>query len=206
MKVLVFGFAPFLRYARNVSGDIAKEFDKATVGKADVIGEVLDVEHKKSAEAARKRILAEKPDAVIGFGIAGTRGCVSLERVALNWYYYRSPKGEVDEALYSKGPGAYFSTLPLKEIKKDLEKRGIPADYSFWADTFVSNELFYEIMRTAEKSRIKQAGFIHLPATPDTVIDLKDVHYANKLNMPSLPHNLLGKAARTIIETVARSH
>ena len=193
------GFGPFLIYETNPSGEIAKKLDGRTIGGAKVVGRVLPVKHRESAEELGRLIREEKPDVVIATGLANQRGCVALERVALNAYYFAGPQEEADEPLYKDEREAYFSTLPLKKIKAALTGIGIPAEYSFWPDTFVSNEVFYEVMRLAFKLKIKRAGYIHLPIDSKQLIGAK-IHYMTRLAAPSMSGEMLEKAVRTAIE------
>ena len=159
LNVLLTGFAPFGKYNTNPSGNIARALNGKTVGEAQVIGRVLPVEHRVSASQVHEYMMTEKPDVVIGTGIFASRGCISLENIALNWFYYqdKDKDDDVNEPLFEDGKEAYFSTLPLPAIKDSLEGNGIPAEQSFNADTYVSNEVFYEIMRASEKFGIKKA-------------------------------------------------
>ncbi len=200
-KVLIFGFEPFLSYNYNASGEIAGKLNGKTVGDAKVIGKVLPVAHKASAEIAKKIIEDERPDAVIVLAQAAQKGCITLERVALNWYYFNK-EGEIDEPLHRGEQQAYFSTLPLPEIKSDLEGANIPAEYSFTADTYVSNEVFYETMRSAQMHKVKHAGLIHLPLVPQQVIAKKELHYATRIGIPSMNMLTMETAIRVVINAL----
>jgi len=131
----------------------------------------------------------------------GVRGCISLEEIAINRYYFRSAQEETDEPLYKTGPAAYFSKLPLKEIKAALQAKGIPAEYSFFPDTYVSNEVFFEVMRASEKLKIAKAGFVHLPLTYRQLIEMDKVHYATRERMPSMSEETLEEAVKIVIKT-----
>ncbi len=202
LKILLTGFAPFMHYKSNPSGKVAMSLNGQKIGEAEVVGRVLPVEHKLAASQVHEFMMTEKPDIVIGTGIFASRGCISLENIAINRYFFRDRDNEDEtyEALYEDGKEAYFSTLPLSGIKDALQGKGIPAEHSFTADTYVSNEVFYEIMRSAEKMGIKKAGFVHLPISEANVIDMDSLHYVQRLGIPSMRRSTMEKAMRLIIE------
>jgi pyroglutamyl-peptidase len=200
-NMLLTGFGPFLNYTYNPSGEIAKKLDGKTIMNTTIVGKLLLVEHKEVRKVLENYVEEYKPAFVVALGLAGGRGCISLERIAINRYYFRNDKEEFDEPLYENGPSAYFSGLPLKEIKASLQNHGIPAEYSFFPDTFVSNEVFYEVMRLSDKIGIRKAGFVHLPLTTKQVVTMEHVHYATREKIPSMEESMLEKAVRIIIQT-----
>jgi pyroglutamyl-peptidase len=203
-KLLLFGFDRFLSYSDNPSKRIVEKLNQSTIADCKVVGAVLPVEHKTSALIAEKRINEEKPDVIMEIALAAGRGCITLERVALNRYYFVDTDKIVDESLAEDGAVGYLSTLPLERIKRALENEGIPAEYSFWADTYVSNEVFYHIMRAASRKKIKAAGMIHLPLSAEQVIQRK-LHYMVKSNMPSMQQPKLEEAVKLAIGICIRN-
>ena len=161
---------------------------------------MLPVEHIIASTLAENYIAETNPLVILGVGLSATRGSISIERVALNRFYFASEEKTIDKPISKNSESAYFSTLPVNSIKSRIEKAGIPSEYSFWPDTFVSNELFYTIMKTAHKMKIKYAGFIHLPLIHKQVIEKKGVHYGIKANIPSLSEIEELKAVRIALE------
>lgn len=159
---------------------------------------MLPVKRVVSANALRTEINKHMPFAVIALGLSAVSGCIVLERIAINRFYFTQGK-KVDLPLRKAGPAAYLSTLPLPSIKRRLERLGIPVEYSFWSDTFVSNEVFYALMDIAKKKGIKYAGYIHLPQTHKQVIDNRSAHYMFKQRMPSLSYDEEEEAVRAAI-------
>ncbi len=204
MKVLFTGFGPFLNYKTNPTEILVKEFDKVTINRAKIIGSVIQVKHKDSGRKIVSLIKRHKPDAIVGTGLYATKSMIMLERIALNRFYFRDKEGkEYDEPITSDGPLAYSSTLPLTSIKKRLERNGIPAEFSFSADTYVSNEVFYNLMKTANKSGIRIAGFIHLPLTHRMVTQMQSVHPITRSNLPSMDYRTIEKAIEIVLaETI----
>jgi pyroglutamyl-peptidase len=69
-----------------------------------------------------------------------------------------------------EAPAAYFSTLPIKAIVRQLRAAGVPASVSNSAGTFVCNHVFYALMhRLATRPELASArgGFVHLPCLPE---------------------------------------
>jgi pyroglutamyl-peptidase len=115
-----------------------------------------------------------KPDVVIATGQAGGRPELSVERVAINVddasIVDNDGQQPVDVAILSGGPAAYFSTLPIKAIVREMRDRGLRAGVSQTAGTFVCNHVFYGLLHHTAKSPVR-AGFIHVPFLPDQAGD-----------------------------------
>lgn len=154
--VLVTGFEPFGGDSWNPSAEIALALDGLVL--PCVFGEALRV--------LRRAVRERKPDLVICLGLAASRNCLSLERVAINVDDARIPDNAgaapVDEAIARRGPVGYWSTLPIKAIRAAWEEAGYPAEISQTAGTFVCNHVFYGLMRTLAR-RGGRGGFIHVP-------------------------------------------
>ena len=100
------------------------------------------------------------------------RAMVTVERVAIN-YNDSTRYGVCDESGYAPqgtkvaedGPDAYFSTLPIRRIMRDLRANGVPADISGDAGTLMCNHLMYGVLHACSGRDIV-AGWVHLPALP----------------------------------------
>lgn len=126
----------------------------------------------ESIRIAAEAIEREKPDVVICVGQAGGRTQITPERVAINIDDARIPDNQhnqpIDDPIAADGPAAYWSTLPIKTITRQLREAGIPAAVSNTAGTFVCNHLFYGVMHHLAKNNIPaRAGFIHVPYIPE---------------------------------------
>ncbi|MBE6614355.1 MAG: pyroglutamyl-peptidase I [Ruminococcaceae bacterium] len=104
------------------------------------------------------------PDGVISLGMAAGRGQITPEVFAVNARYARSADnaGQCYPVLSPCDPAgseAYRSTLPVEAMCSRMQDAGIPAGLSFTAGTYVCNDLFYHLMKTAAVP----AGFIHVP-------------------------------------------
>ncbi|AEX84508.1 pyroglutamyl-peptidase I [Marinitoga piezophila KA3] len=198
MKVLVTGFEPFDGEKINPSFEAVKRLSSSIYG-----GEIIRLEiptvFYKSIETLRSKMCEEQPDIVICVGQAGGRARISIERVAINIDDAKIPDNEgqkpEDKPIFFDGENAYFSNLPIKKIKKELEGIGIPAEISNSAGTFVCNHLLYGLMYYIERDFKKTlGGFIHVPYLPEQIIDKKG-------NLPSMSLENIVKALEQIIKT-----
>ncbi|MDE1850910.1 MAG: hypothetical protein KGH54_03920 [Candidatus Micrarchaeota archaeon] len=197
--ILLAGFGPYLEYETNLSGVIARQLNGKRIRNARIIGIELPTKHRLAARMLRDAVRKENPDIIIGTGLA-VKGHVSLERVAINNFYTIGKEGESDETLEADGKMAYHSKLPLKKIRNALQKGGIPAEYSFFAGTYMCNEAFYEIMKLAQELKIRKAGFVHIPLSHQQAISMKNP------NLPSMDEKTIEKAVRMILAITVLAH
>ena len=107
-------------------------------------------------------------------GQAGGRSEITPERVAINVDDGRicdnAGRQPIDAPVVAGAPAAYFSTLPIKAIVRDLRAAGIPASVSNTAGTFVCNHLFFGLMHRIATRPVAdgmRGGFIHIPYLPE---------------------------------------
>ena len=177
MKILVTAFEPFGGEALNASREALTLADKKTAG-ADIVKLILPVVFGESARLLERAVQREAPDAVLCLGEAGGRDLITPERVAINVDDARIPdtagRQPVDTAVHAGGPAAYFSTLPIKAMVRDMRAAGVPAAVSNTAGTFVCNHIFYALMHrlaaqagNATGAGSVRGGFIHVPTLPE---------------------------------------
>jgi pyroglutamyl-peptidase len=143
-----------------------------------------------------------EPEIVICVGQAGGRAEISVERVAINLEDARIPDNAgaqpLDRPVVAKGPAAYFSSLPIKAIVRDLRDAGIPAGPSQTAGTFVCNHIFYGACHAKAKGRRKlRTGFIHIPFSPAQAV--------RHPGAPSLSVPIVTEALRITVATTLRN-
>ncbi len=97
---------------------------------------------------------------------------IQFECIALNINYSTRKDNEGlvikdEEVIKKDGNLAYKSTLPYKVIVAALKKFNIPLVKSFYAGTYLCNNIFYHLMYFSRKYDIPLAGFIHVPPTPE---------------------------------------
>lgn len=160
--VLVTGFEPFGGHATNPSEEVAR-----AVAGARVHAEILPVDFV-AVRPALGRLLARRWDAVLMLGLAEGASQLRLERVAIN-FRQQTPdnRGRLPERpeVVRGGPAAYFSTLPLEEIRKRIAATGLPVEISLSAGAYLCNAAFY-LARHRLDSAGTPCGFLHLPGTP----------------------------------------
>lgn len=176
MKVLITGFEPFGGDNKNPTEIIAKTLNGKVINGAQIIGKILPISVKRAGPKLGRILNELKPDVVINLGLAPTYSNIAVERVALNILDARIPDNDgyqpIDEPIEKDASIAYFATLPVRAIVKELRDNGIPAVISYSAGTYLCN---YVMFKTLHYSKLhdypKKAGFIHVPYTPDQVVN-----------------------------------
>ena len=175
MKILITGFEPFGGEPVNPSWEAVRRLPDTVEG-AEVIKLQIPTVFGRSADVVRTAILDHEPDVVVSVGQAGGRFVVSPERVAINVDDGRIPdndgKQPIDTPIRSDGPAAYFSSLPVKAMATAMRSAGVPATVSNTAGTYVCNHIMYQVLYMIDREFPgKQGGFIHVPYTPQQVVD-----------------------------------
>ena len=167
-KLLITGFDPFGGESVNPSWEAVKLLP-------DVIGDFMLCKLKIPTifGLAGEKVLSQaevfQPDVILCIGQAGGRAAVTPERIAVNIRDARiadnagnQPKGEFSVA---DGPAAYFTTVPVMEMAKNIQRLGIPATVSNSAGAFVCNDVFYTLLHYFADTPVR-VGFIHIPYLP----------------------------------------
>lgn len=197
-KILVTGFDPFGNEKINPALEIIKLLPQK-IGKNEIRTLEIPTVWQKSLEKIENEIKNYNPDYILSIGQAGGRCDITIERVAINVDDYRIKDNDgnqpIDEKIFEDGENAYFSTLPIKAIQKEIKKNNIPASISNTAGTFVCNHVFYGVRYMIEKKfQGKKSGFIHIPFLPEQVLD--------KPNTPSMSLETILKAIEIAIQTI----
>ncbi|MCX7970099.1 MAG: pyroglutamyl-peptidase I [Negativicutes bacterium] len=171
MSVLLTGFAPFGGETVNPSWEAVRTLSGQIVADHTIVARQLPVVRYRAVDLIAAGIEDCQPVAVVAVGQAGGRPDISVERVALNVDDFRIPDNEgnqpIDLPIYADAPPAYWSTLPIKAIVRDLRQAGIPASVSNTAGTYVCNHLFFGLMHLLSRTgRDCRAGFVHIPYLP----------------------------------------
>ena len=201
MKILITGFEPFDGAEKNPSWEAVNGVTKVPEG-VELKRALLPTVYKASSEMLMALMLKHRPDAVLGFGLAGIRSEITVERIAVNLADARIPDNSgaqpVDEPLFEDGPAAYFATLPAKEICGAINDAGVKASLSNTAGLFVCNSVMYSALYFAEKYMPDtKAGFIHIPGGSDPADDIKAAEAAIAAAAKSLQER--GKKMITIV-------
>jgi pyroglutamyl-peptidase len=198
-SILLTGFEPFDRDTVNPSWEVARALDGWVCEGAEVKAMQLPCVFGRAIEAL-DGALDEGPALVVALGLAGTRAEISPERVAINVDDARIPDNAgrlpIDVPVMAGAPAAYFSTLPIKAIVRDLRAAGVPASVSNTAGTFVCNHVFFALMhRLATRPELAwtRGGFVHLPCLPEQAARLPGV--------PSMALATQVEGLRTLLRT-----
>lgn len=173
-KVLVTGFDPFGGDSLNPSWQAARALHGRQIAAHRVVAAQLPTVFGQSLKVLGALVREHRPALVICLGLAAGRSAISIERVAINVNDARIPdnagRQPIDATIVSGGPAAYFSTLPIKAMRAAIEAKGIPAEVSQTAGTFVCNQVFYGLMHllaTGRGLKTTRGGFIHVPLLPE---------------------------------------
>lgn len=195
-NILITGFEPFGGEEINPSWELAKLFNNKKYQDYHVVSKKLPTVFYKSASKLKDYINEYKPKIVFCIGQAGGSNTIRIERVAINLNDANIPDNEgnkpTDEYICDNGINAYFSTLPVREIYKELNNHDIKTSLSLSAGAYVCNHVFYNLIHTLE-SNDGIGGFIHIPYIPQQI--------KNKPDKFSMDLNTLEKALDIIINT-----
>lgn len=201
MKILVTGFDPFGGEKKNPAIESVKKLPDTIAG-AEIIKLEIPTVIGKSVDKIKAKIEEVHPDVVLSIGQAGGRPDITVERVGINCDDCRIKDNEgnqpIDEKVAEDGPAAYFSTLPIKAMVKNIQDGGVPASVSNTAGTFICNHVFYGVAHIqATKHPEMRTGFIHIPFLPEQVVDKK--------NMPSMALETIVKGLTLAIEAIVKN-
>ncbi|WP_370678823.1 pyroglutamyl-peptidase I [Comamonas sp. GB3 AK4-5] len=198
-RILLTGFEPFDKDPINPSWEVARALDGAEIAGGSVHAVQLPCVFGDAVAVLDEALARLQPTLVISLGLASGRSDITPERVAINIDDARIPdnagKQPVDEAVVDKAPAAYFSTLPIKAMVRNLREVGMPASVSNTAGTFVCNHVFYALMHRLARRGAPgvRGGFIHIPALPQQA--------ANMPGMASMALSTQVEAIRAAIHT-----
>lgn len=198
-RILLTGFEPFDKDRINPSWEVARALDGEVIAQARVCAVQLPCVFGDAMRALDEALAEHQPVLVISLGLAGGRSEITPERVAINIDDARIPdnagRQPVDAAVVEHAPAAYFSTLPIKAMVRNLRDQGIPAAVSNTAGTFVCNHVFYALMHRLARRAAPgvRGGFIHLPALPEQA--------ARQPGMPSMALETQVQGLRAAIHT-----
>ena len=173
-RVLVAGFEPFENDPVNPAWEIARALDGWACEGAVVQAVQLPCVFGRAIDTLDAALAGPPLQLVLCVGAAGGRTEISMERAALNIDDARIPDNAgqqpIDLPVVKNGPAAYFSTLPIKAMVRDMRAAGLPAAVSNSAGTFVCNHIFYALMhRLATRPALAhtRGGFVHVPYLPE---------------------------------------
>jgi len=194
--LLLTGFDPFDGARVNPSGEVARRLDGSRIGTATVIARVLPVSFTR-LPALIGELVATKPDALLGMGLASGEPMIRLEQFGINRAHSERADNDglapVDRPLDATGPAARIATLALAPALERLRGAGIPARLSFHAGTHCCNLWLYHALGALERSdRRIPCAFVHLPCLPEQTLETP---------LASMPLDLMVEAVRHVAAT-----
>ena len=180
MKILITGFDPFNKADINPSYEAVRLLPDAIDNK-EITKLLIPTSFKRSFEVLKDNLDENKYDAIILVGQAGGRVGISLEKVAINYMDATIADNDgfvaKDSIIYPNEREAYFSTLPLIEMRDELINNKISAHISYSAGTFVCNYLMYNTLMYFKETSV-MAGFIHVPFSDIQASKLDNKYYS----------------------------
>lgn len=167
--LLITGFEPFGGAAVNPSWEAVQSLPDR-VGEYELRRLRIPTVFGEAAAAVLEKARDEKPNVILCVGLAGGRGAVTPERIAVNIRDARIPdnRGNRPEGEYvtEGGSAAYFTTVPVREMAAAIAAAGIPGTVSNSAGAFVCNDTLYTLLH-AFHGTATRVGFIHVPWLPE---------------------------------------
>ena len=179
-SVLLLGFEPFGGDVLNPAQEVCRRLDGKRVAGHRIRSALLPVSFAAALTDLAHELERDPPRLVLAIGLAGGRARLSLERVALNLIDARIADNHgaqpIDVPVIAGAPAAYFANLPLKAMVRAMQSRGIPAELSLTAGTYVCNAVFFALRHlAATRWPTLRAGFMHLPWLPEQAAHLPGV-------------------------------
>lgn len=167
MKILITGFEPFGGESVNPAYEAVKLLPDMA-GDIQIVKMEIPTVFGEAGKVVETGILRHQPDAVICVGQAGRRADIGVERVAINLVEASIPDNAgnqpMDVKVQEDGDTAYFATIPVKAMVKNIKDHGIPASISYTAGTYVCNSVMYDLLYLIDRKYPSiRGGFIHVP-------------------------------------------
>ena len=164
-KLLITGFEPFGGEKINPSWEAVSRLPD-TVNGYSLTKLCLPVVFGEAAEKVKNVAGELSPEVILCIGQAGGRAAITPELVGINLRHASIPdnKGNMpdDESIIEGGNAAYFSTLPMRAIAREINSAGITSHVSYSAGAYVCNDLLYTLLANYQGTETR-IGFIHIP-------------------------------------------
>lgn len=104
-----------------------------------------------------------------------------------------------DEPVQKDGAPAYYATIPVKAIVKNIRDHGIPCHISYTAGTYVCNCIMYNVLHmAATKYTNIRAGFIHVPFAAQQAVEKPN-------GTPFMSLEMIAKSLECAIEATVKN-
>lgn len=194
-SVLITAFEAYDRWQSNASWLTLVELTKELPPQPSITTRLYPVEYAGVSERLTGDLAAQH-DVALHLGQSPRASCIQLEAIALNVAGRGEGPGNSYRPLVEGGPVAYQSTLPLSDWARKLCAKGIPAQVSYHAGTYLCNAALYFSLHLAATKNLKtQAAFIHLPLSSTQ-------SSAHSCELPSMPTTMAAAAVRLILQQI----
>jgi pyroglutamyl-peptidase len=171
LKVLVAGFGPFPGAARNPSGQLAltaANSRRAASSGAKIVVAVIPTVHREVFSMLSNMLKAEKPDAVLMFGLAGSTPFLRIETRAANVASSIHPDAAGEKpahhSLAAGSPQFLNARAPVPRLLAATRGAGVKAKLSVDAGGYICNAAFFLALDAARKTGVpKLVAFVHIP-------------------------------------------
>ena len=174
-KLLVTGFDPFAHYQVNpywkvvqVLPDVIGDFELHKL----MLPNIYDLEDRMLLERAQEL----QPDVILLTGMDSGSNRLHIDTVAVNvrdaLVEDNLGRKPWNEPVVKNGPAAYFSTLPVHEMVRQLQQEGCHVHIGYATGGYVCNDVFYTACHHFAGSNTL-VGFVHIPLLPEMVWDEK---------------------------------
>jgi len=169
-KILLIGYSVFSGFQLNPSEEIITRLDGASINGYRVMGLVLPVSYRYVQGTLPRILEEERPDIVLGIGLAPRAIRPVIELVASNVasFRIRDEDGALVGYEYVAGSGleAVRTTLPVSIVLDECRRRGLDIAAGVSIGTYLCGIAGYYIMKYAEV-RKRIGGFIHIPPSTE---------------------------------------
>ncbi len=167
-RLLLGGFAGFGEFPVNPSWELARVLGGSTIEMFNVEAVQIPVDWAAAWPTLQAAIEQVEPTWVLLLGVAGTRTAVCGETRARN---YTTPLRDnagalppANDLIDPAGPPYRNCTLPAQLLVERMQERGLPAEVSSDAGSFLCNWTLYHALAYADgRPGLRGVGFIHVP-------------------------------------------
>jgi pyroglutamyl-peptidase len=171
LKVLVAGFGPFPGAAKNPSGELALSVAhsrRAASHGVKIIGAVIPTVYREVFSTLSEVLKAEKPDAVLMFGLAGSTPFMRIETRAANVASGIHPDAAGEKpahhSLAAGSPQILNARAPVHRLLAAARGAGVKAKLSADAGRYICNAAFFHALdATRRMDTPKLVVFVHIP-------------------------------------------
>lgn len=172
MRVVIAGFGPFPGAPSNPSGDLARALARRrrpALAEVDITSHVFATAYA-AVDRDLSKLLAQKPDVLLIFGLAGRRRHVCIETRARNArsMLFSDVRGHrPDRRSIDAGESALTGNAPFPGLLTALRRPGLPARLSRDAGTYLCNYAYWRALQSVRHGR-PLVQFIHIPQVSST--------------------------------------